>query len=386
MRYRTMRRTLALLAAILLLTAIFAGCSKKEEAAVQTATGSAANNRASVSERFTERDLQQTADLASATTLTLTSGCDVSVTEAGVYVLSGTAENCTVHVNCADENAKVQLVLDDAHITNTDSPCILVTAADKVFVTTTAHENSLSVTGSFGESGDAVIDSKDDLTLNGVGTLTIESTANGVSSNDEIRITGGSYTIASTKDAIEAHDAISIADGVISINAGKDGLHAEDNDDDTVGAIYLAGGTLTITAAADAIQATTLAQFDGGTVAVNAREGIEATHILINNGTFTIHARDDGLNGSKKSSAYSVPVIEINGGSLTIAMAAGDTDAVDVNGNLIITGGTINITAQSAFDFDGTVTFTGGTVTVNGQQITRITASMPGGGMHGHRR
>ena len=108
MRYRTMRRTLALLAAILLLTAIFAGCSKKEEAAVQTATGSAANNRASVSERFTERDLQQTADLASATTLTLTSGCDVSVTEAGVYVLSGTAENCPVHVNQGEHNPQGQ--------------------------------------------------------------------------------------------------------------------------------------------------------------------------------------------------------------------------------------------------------------------------------------
>ena len=57
-------------------------------------------------------------------------------------------------------------------------------------------------------------------------------------------------------------------------------------------------------------------------------------------------------------------------------MAQGDTDAVDSNGDLRITGGTLRITAQSAFDFDGTVTFTGGTVIVNGSEITTVTNSM----------
>ena len=78
------------------------------------------------------------------------------------------------------------------------------------------------------------------------------------------------------------------------------------------------------------------------------------------------------------------PTIEITGGNLSINMASGDTDAIDVNGNLIISGGTIDITAQSAFDFDGTVSFTGGTVTVNGEQVSEVTNSMMmGGGMMG---
>ena len=53
-----------------------------------------------------------------------------------------------------------------------------------------------------------------------------------------------------------------------------------------------------------------------------------------------------------------------------MAVGSGDTDAFDANGDIYISGGTIDVTAQSAFDFDGTAELTGGTVTVNGEQIT----------------
>ncbi|MBR3436559.1 MAG: hypothetical protein IKG97_02260, partial [Lachnospiraceae bacterium] len=67
----------------------------------------------------------------------------------------------------------------------------------------------------------------------------------------------------------------------------------------------------------------------------------------------------------------------------TIVMGAGDTDAVDSNGDLIITGGTINITAQSAFDCDGSITHTGGTIIVNGVETNMVTNQMMGGPMGG---
>ena len=66
------------------------------------------------------------------------------------------------------------------------------------------------------------------------------------------------------------------------------------------------------------------------------------------------------------------PEIQINGGDVTISMGQGDTDALDSNGGLTITGGTINITAQSPFDYDGTGTLSGGTVIVNGQEVTQL--------------
>ena len=60
-------------------------------------------------------------------------------------------------------------------------------------------------------------------------------------------------------------------------------------------------------------------------------------------------------------------------------MGSGDTDAVDSNANLLITGGTLNITAQSPFDYDGTAQKTGGTRIVNGTETDTISNQMMGG-------
>ena len=76
----------------------------------------------------------------------------------------------------------------------------------------------------------------------------------------------------------------------------------------------------------------------------------------------------------------------MNDGSLTIQMGAGDTDAIDANGNIIINGGTIDITAQSPFDYDGTAELNGGTLIVNGEETDSITNQMMGGGMGGLRQ
>ena len=119
-------------------------------------------------------------------------------------------------------------------------------------------------------------------------------------------------------------------------------------------------------------------QIDGGTFTITGAEGLEGTWVQVNDGDIAISASDDGINAANKSSAYTTAA-EINGGTITITMGAGDTDAVDSNGNLIITGGTIDITAQSPFDCDGHIQFTGGTVTVNGQQVTTIANQMMGG-------
>ena len=67
-------------------------------------------------------------------------------------------------------------------------------------------------------------------------------------------------------------------------------------------------------------------------------------------------------------------------------MGQGDTDAIDSNGDLYINGGTINITAQSAFDYDGTGELNGGEVTVNGSKVTTLTNQMMGGGAPGGQR
>ena len=352
--------------------------------AVVTTANVTSNGAINASELFTERDLTQNYDESEAQAVSLTDGQTVNITKAGVYVLSGTASNVTVTVEAGDED-KVQIVLDGVNITNTGAPCIYVKNADKVFVTT-QNDNSLTVTGAFTADGethtDAVIFSKDDLVLNGTGTLTIQSSDNGVSCKDDLKITGGTINITSTSDGLEANESLAVADGNITINTQKDAIHVENDEDTSTGYIYICGGTMNITAGDDGVRATTVCQIDGGTLTIDCAEGIEATYVQINGGTVTVNATDDGINATNKSSAYAVTA-EFTGGEITVNMGQGDTDGIDSNGNLYVKGGTLNINAQSPFDFDGQSSYTGGTIIVNGTETNTITNQMMGGGMRG---
>ena len=348
----------------------------------ETAAGNTAVNTTGTSEYFTDRDMEQTPDLSAAKTLTVEDGKDLSITEEGVYVLKGTAKNMTLTIEAA-EDAKVQIVLDGVKITNTNMPCIYVKSADKVFVTTASgSDNSLTVSGTFTSDGDTntdgVIFAKDDLVLNGNGSLTVTSSDNGIVSKDDLRITGGTINITAENKGLDANDSICIAGGTITIDAGDDGLHAEDNDDDTKGFIYIAGGNLKVRCGDDSIHATTTLVIDGGTLDISGAEGLEATDITINDGKIKINASDDGINAGQKSDAYAVQ-ITINGGDITINMNGYDTDAIDANGSITVNGGTINITGQSAFDCDGKAAYNGGTIIVNGETVNAITSQMMGG-------
>jgi hypothetical protein len=334
------------------------------------------------SELFSDRDLEQSADLTDAEYIQLNSNEDVTIDKEGVYVLSGEVVNTTVVVE-ADTEAKVQIVLDGVSITNEDSPAIYVKSADKVFVTSTESENYMQVTGDYVADGDtnidAVIYSKVDLTLNGAGTLEIISNkGNGISSKDDFKITAGVFNITSSGHAIEANDSILIYDGDITIDTDKDALHSENDEDSSLGYIYIQNGTFNITAADDAIRATSIVQIDGGTINIETcSEGIEGTYIQINGGNMDLYATDDGINATTKSDAYDV-VIEVNGGTIKVVMGSGDTDGFDSNGNIYINGGTIDVEANSSFDSDGTAELNGGDVTVNGEKITVITQQQGG--------
>ena len=353
-----------------------------------SSTAAEAEDGIDTEDLFTERDLKQEADLSGAEYITVTDGADVTIEGEGVYVLTGQAEEVTISI-AADSGDKVQLVLDGLQISNTDRPCIYVKQADKVFVTLLG-ENALSVNGAFSADGDtntdAVIFSKDDLVLNGSGALTITSADNGITSRDGIKVTGGELTISCEGSAIEAHEEILIADGTIVVERCNDGLHAENDEDDTAGMVYIGGGTIRITAADDAIHATTIVRIDNGSMTLQAAEAIEGTQIEINGGEISISASDDGINAAQKSSAYT-PLFEMNGGTVDIEMGAGDTDGVDSNGDIVINGGTIRISGQSAFDYDNTAVHNGGTILVNGTETDTITNQFGNGfggpgGMH----
>ncbi|MBQ3865110.1 MAG: carbohydrate-binding domain-containing protein [Clostridia bacterium] len=392
---------------------------------------------------------------------------DLTITTAGVYILSGTYENQMITVDAGEED-KVQIVLDNAVITNAEGPAIYVRSADKVFITAkegtvnTISDGSGYTLTDDDTTLDAAVFSKDDLTINGEGTLTITGNyKHGVVSKDDLVVTAKALTVKAENVALEGKDSVrlsgaavtvtagtdgirsengtdtdkgyvSVQDSVLVIVSGKDGIQAEtvftaenseitvtsgggssgrggddsesykgikagvsvsihggtyrvDSLDDgihTNGNITISEGTFTIQSRDDGIHADETVGITGGTFTISAAEGIEATYVKIEGGDITIQASDDGINAGRKSNAYT-PTVEITGGTVTITMGAGDTDGIDSNGNIIITGGTISVNGNSAFDYDGQATFTGGTVIVNGQQVTQLPNQMMGGGKGG---
>ncbi len=368
-----MKRMISFLVAVILTAAVFMASASAGSAAVYTA-----------GDQFTERDLLQTADLADAVRYTVSDGQDIQIASAGIYVITGTANNASVIVE-AGKDDKVQLVLDGVSVTNADFPVIYVKSADKVFVTVSG-DSSLSVTGTFradgGTNTDGVIFSKADLTLNGTASLTVSSSRNGIVGKDDLRITGGTWRINARSKAVEANDSIRIAGGTLDLTAGTDGLHAENEEDTAKGYVYISGGSLAINAGDDGVHGTSVVQVDGGAMDIRAAEGIEGTYVQINGGTISIQSSDDGINAGRKSGAYT-PLIEINDGDITIVMSGGDTDGIDANGNIVVNGGTIRVTGNSAFDADGNAQRNGGTIIINGQQVSSIPNSMGGGGRGG---
>ena len=374
------------------------GEAEKNTQVTENSASESADESSSESELFSDRDLSGEYDTEGAVKVVLNktgiecsdegvevSGSNATITKAGTYILSGTLDNGSIIVD-ADKEDKVQLVLSGVTINSDTFAAIYVRQADKVFITLDdGTENSLSNSGTFSQIDDnevdAVIFSKDDITVNGKGTLKINCAAgNGISGKDEVTITGGVIEIEAAKNAIRAKDSLAIADGSFKLVSDNDGLHAENGDDDSLGNIYITGGDFNIQVADDAIHANSLLQIDGGTFDITAAEGLEGTYIKVNDGTILINASDDGVNAAYKSSAYT-PTFEMNGGTLTINMGAGDTDAVDSNADLIINGGTIDITGQSAFDYDGTAQHNGGTIIVNGQTVDSISGQGMGRGM-----
>ena len=203
----------------------------------------------------------------------------ITITSGGTYIISGTLTEGQLVVDADDE--KVQLVLDNTDITCATSAAIYVKSAGKTFITLAeGSENILMNTAEFetidDNNIDAVIFSKDDLALNGSGTLTINSeNGHGIVSKDDLKITGGTYNITAASHALSGKDSVRIAAGTFNLVSGKDGIHSENADDSSKGYVYIAGGEFTIDSTGDGIDASNIVQIDDGTFDITAGGGVE---------------------------------------------------------------------------------------------------------------
>ncbi|MCM1084272.1 MAG: carbohydrate-binding domain-containing protein [Clostridium sp.] len=348
------------------------------------------------SDMFTDRDLNPAYDKAEEIVLsdsgsTSTSsnvsveGNTITINKEGIYHITGSLSDGMIIVD-SDKTEKIQLVLDGVTIHSDTSAAIYVRQADKVFVTLAEGSvNELSSGESYvaidDNNIDAVIFSKDDLTLNGSGALTITSPAgHGIVSKDDLAITGGDYHITAKQHGLAANDSVRIADGTYEIDVKEDGIHADDSDDTTTGFVYIENGSLTINAGDDGIHGTTNIKVAGGSIDIPAcYEGIEARVVEIAGGSITIVSSDDGLNAASGSSdstsagggffdADSGAAIIISGGIVSVDA---EGDGIDSNGSLEISGGTVYVAGpvsdgDGALDYGTTAKVTGGTIVMYG--------------------
>ncbi len=409
-----MKKYISILLVFTLVCCLFTGCGKPSD---NDGTIYNSNNESSITEpsgtssdpvdvdfsqadedMFTDRDGKTEYDESKAVSIQLNgtsaasssnsvkiSGSTVTITEEATYVISGTLTDGMIIVN-AEDTAKLQIVLNGVDITSKTSAALYILEADKVFVTLAdGKANTLANGGSFTaideNNIDAAVFSKQDLTFNGSGSLTVTSpAAHGIVCKDDLVFTGGTYTVNSASHGLDANDSVRISSSTkLTIDAGKDGIHCENTDDASLGFIYISDGTMNIEAEGDGIAAGAYLQIENGTFDLligggsengsnassgnyggfmgggghggmrpgssqssttttdesgTSMKGIKAVNsLLISGGTFKIDSADD--------SVHSDVSVTINGG--TFEIASGD-DAIHAEESLTITAGVFNIT------------------------------------------
>ena len=311
-------------------------CGSSETIA-ETPSPTAAELQASVetpavdSNMFTKRDSRMDYDEAAAQYIDLDAQTgDLTLTEAGDYVLSGTLTDGSVIIN-ASEDAKLHLILNGAHIASQSAAALYVISADKVFVTLAdGSENGVSAAGDSAEDDyanvDAAIFARCDISFNGSGSLSVSSAkGHGIVSKDDLVFTGGSYMIQAANHGISGKDSIRIADGSFVVTAGKNCLDSDNDEDSDKGFIYIAGGSfdlssgndachcfgdfdflagsMEISAADDGVHSDAALSVSGGSITISlCYEGLEGVTVDISGGTIDITSSDDGINAANGSS------------------------------------------------------------------------------------
>ena len=276
-------------------------------------------------------------------------GTDVSITAAGTYVFSGDCDDGSITVKKGVTG--VTLVLNGLTLTNADSAAITLNkTAEAALIAAAGSENTVADTAGANDENAAVkVKSGASLSLSGTGTLTAcGNVKNGIKGASDAVITVDEMTlnIEAADDGLSCDDELTIKGGRVNITAGGDAVKASPDTDDTenpdttsLGSVTISGGTITLEAAADGIQADGDLTISGGTFAVTANgghttaisdedascKGLKAGKTLtVSGGTFTVDSADDALHAND---------VTVSGGTLTLA--SGD-DAVHADNDLVV--------------------------------------------------
>ena len=312
---------------------------------------------------FTDNDLQDIWNPAKSTKIVLTKDsamingdgadfCDgkLLILHDGAYEISGELANGALIVR---SGGIVRILMDNAVIHQNDGAALLIEQAGKVYLTLAENShNKLSCGDIFSELSeeagiDGAIYSRSDLTIHGLGALSIFGKyRHGIVCNDNLVISGGVIEIDALIDGIHAHDSVRLTNMDLTIRAGKQGVSVAD--DHGNGLLYINDGKLAIP---------------------SCYEGLEAAKVVINGGNLEIHPFDDGVNVYGWTSGSEIHILD---GDIKIINNGGwDSDGFDSNRDIYLDGGNIFISTGSAhtntaLDYGGE---NGGICQINGGKI-----------------
>lgn len=339
-------------------------------------------------------------------------GTQIAITSAGTYCISGTLNDGQIIVNTKDEET-VRLILNGVDITCSTSSPIYVKNAEKTVITLAEGTENLVTDGDAYIVEDSLIEdsesiepnaaifSKDDLTINGSGSLTVNANYNnGIQSKDDLKITGGNITVNAVNDGIRGRDSIAVKNANITVNAGADGMQSNNDADEGKGYVFIESGTIAITAGNDGIQAETSLIIRGGDITMSSGGGSANSSSNIGQegntwGNWGNRGMDwdtgtntDSSTGSAKGLKAGVN-ITITGGTINIDSSDDSihsNDSITINGgNLTLTSGDDGMHSDSTLEInDGEISITrsyegieSATITINDGDI-HITSSDDG--------
>jgi len=306
---------------------------------------------------FNETGISSSNDLVSI------DGNSVSIDQAGTYYLEGSSSDTVISIDVSS-NELVTLVLNDVNLTSLSGAVISVINAKKVIITLSEGSTNTLSDSSLSSSHSGVIESNDDVTINGYGTLVIHANKNnGIDADDDLTIVSGSLQITSVNNGINVNNDCLIFDGNIAITSRNDGIQVENLDNTALGNLVIENGMFTISSYGDGMSASNVIAIYDGTFTISSGvnntnvtlvsgKGIKATNgINIMGGTFVVTSKDDGFHAN--SDFY------ISGGNLTIST---NDDGIHADDTLTVSGGIINILKSYEGIESYSVVITGGEI------------------------
>lgn len=287
---------------------------------------------------------------------TVSNNTTVTISDEGTYLISGTLQDGQILIAATNQD-QVHLIFNGLEITNTTGAAIYSSQCDKLVITLvegtvntlTDGKSNFHFVDSINEEPNAALFSKDDLTINGQGSLTINAGFNnGIGSKDDLVIVSGTIQVNATQNGLRGNDSVLILDGKLSIQAGNDGIQSHTTDDETCGWIQIEGGVVDITSGHDAIQAATSLTLLNGEISTLTSEttvdtteevtasykGLKATKdIIILDGSYSLVSEDDAIHSNQN--------ITIQGGNFVIST---QDDGIHADQTCTVSGGSIEVT------------------------------------------